>query len=66
MPVADKDHGQVLVRLVRGDGNEDLVERLEPVRFVPLIGAEGWTDEEEFRNRTSQAPTARSGEQEHG
>ena len=67
MPVADKDHGQVLVRVVRGDGDEDLVESLEPVRFVPLIGAEGWADERDFHNQTSSLPpTARSGEPGRG
>ena len=43
MPVADSRFGQLLVRLTRGDDSEDKMEDLEPVRFVPLIGAEGWS-----------------------
>lgn len=44
MPVADRAGGQVLVRMVRGDDGRDAVERIQPVEFVPLIGAEGWPD----------------------
>lgn len=45
MPVADPACGQTLIRMVRGDDGNDAVESLQPVRFVPLIGAEGWSDE---------------------
>jgi protein-L-isoaspartate(D-aspartate) O-methyltransferase len=44
MPVADKDKGQVLVRMVRAGNGHDRTDHLEPVRFVPLIGAQGWPD----------------------
>lgn len=44
MPVADKDTGQMLVRVVRAGDGHDRTERLEPVRFVPLIGAQGWPE----------------------
>jgi protein-L-isoaspartate(D-aspartate) O-methyltransferase len=44
MPVADKDNGQMLVRVVRAGDGHDTTERLEPVRFVPLIGAQGWPE----------------------
>jgi protein-L-isoaspartate(D-aspartate) O-methyltransferase len=43
MPVCDPDSGHTLVRLTRASqGDDDLIEKLQPVRFVPLIGAEGW------------------------
>ncbi|MFW6083906.1 MAG: protein-L-isoaspartate(D-aspartate) O-methyltransferase [Gemmatimonadota bacterium] len=42
IPVGETLHLQHLVRVVRR-GDEDFeTERLEPVRFVPLIGAAGW------------------------
>ena len=42
MPVGDKE-GQVLIR-VRREGNRFNREELETVRFVPLIGQGGWSD----------------------
>lgn len=45
MPVADKDRGQMLVRVVRAGNGHDRTDQLEPVRFVPLIGAQGWPDD---------------------
>lgn len=42
MPVADKHQGQMLVRVVRAGNGHATTESLEPVRFVPLIGAPGW------------------------
>lgn len=47
MPVADPACGQALIRMVRGDDGKDRVENIQSVRFVPLIGAEGWSDEKE-------------------
>jgi protein-L-isoaspartate(D-aspartate) O-methyltransferase len=44
MPVADRDRGQALVRMIRGDDGDDRVQKILPVQFVPLIGAEGWAD----------------------
>lgn len=39
------DHGsQQLLRGIKREGGEFQVEVLEPVRFVPLIGDEGWND----------------------
>jgi protein-L-isoaspartate(D-aspartate) O-methyltransferase len=46
MPVEDASCGQALVRMVRGDDGNDHVESIQPVRFVPLIGAEGWPSRE--------------------
>lgn len=45
MPVEDAAEGQSLICMVRGNDGEDHVESMQPVRFVPLIGAEGWPDE---------------------
>jgi protein-L-isoaspartate(D-aspartate) O-methyltransferase len=42
MPMGDP-HNQMLIRLTRRAEGDDTVEELYPVRFVPLIGAEGWT-----------------------
>ena len=44
MPVADKDRGQLLVRVVRALDGHDRTESLKPVRFVPMIGAQGWPE----------------------
>lgn len=38
------DDGQFLVRLTAGDGGK--LEKLYPVRFVPLIGIEGWSPDD--------------------
>ena len=46
MPVSDKEMGQVLVRVIRAGDGRDRTESLEPVRFVPLIGAQGWPESE--------------------
>lgn len=43
MPVGDRDEQQ-LVRVVRAP-NGIQTETLGPVRFVPLVGADGWSDE---------------------
>jgi protein-L-isoaspartate(D-aspartate) O-methyltransferase len=52
MPVADPRYGQALVRMIRGVDGHDRVESIEPVRFVPLIGVEGWPDEQAWRRST--------------
>lgn len=44
MPLAHSSFGQSLIRMTRGDNGEDRMEDLQPVRFVPLIGAEGWSE----------------------
>ncbi len=51
MPVSDPECGQALVRMVRGDDGKDRVESIQPVRFVPLIGAEAWPDEQAWLAR---------------
>jgi len=45
MPVGPGGRHQRLVRVTRTDSQEYRYEDLEEVAFVPLIGAEGWTDE---------------------
>jgi protein-L-isoaspartate(D-aspartate) O-methyltransferase len=42
MPVGDAWYGQHLVRVRRRADGTLGEERLEPVAFVPLIGAQGW------------------------
>jgi protein-L-isoaspartate(D-aspartate) O-methyltransferase len=43
MPVGETQGGQSPVRVVRADEHEYEYEDLEEVAFVPLIGAEGWS-----------------------
>ena len=43
MPVSGAGLDQSLVRLTLRPGGQDIVERLCPVRFGPLIGVEGWS-----------------------
>jgi protein-L-isoaspartate(D-aspartate) O-methyltransferase len=43
MPV-ESGRGQRLVRVVRTEAHEYEYQDLEPVAFVPLIGAEGWPE----------------------
>lgn len=42
IPVSEGPDDQVLVRLTSRDGAREKLEKLCPVRFVPLIGSEGW------------------------
>ncbi|MEK7993567.1 MAG: protein-L-isoaspartate(D-aspartate) O-methyltransferase [Planctomycetota bacterium] len=58
MPIADRQCGQALVRMIRGDDGKDRVESIQPVHFMPLIGAEGWPDDE--RSAIGQISTARN------
>lgn len=44
IPIGSRQEGQELVRVTRLFGGEYKRERLGGVRFVPLIGAEGWLD----------------------
>lgn len=44
MPLAHSSFDQSLIRMTRGNNGEDRMEDLQPVRFVPLIGAEGWSE----------------------
>jgi protein-L-isoaspartate(D-aspartate) O-methyltransferase len=43
MPLSESELEQTLVRLVRSSNHDDTLEKLYPVRFAPLIGAEGWS-----------------------
>jgi protein-L-isoaspartate(D-aspartate) O-methyltransferase len=45
MPVGPKAGAQRLVRVVRTADDRWDEEELEPVRFVPLVGREGWDGE---------------------
>jgi len=44
IPVGDFIHHQRLVKLVRRGEHDFSEQELEPVRFVPLIGEQGWAD----------------------
>jgi protein-L-isoaspartate(D-aspartate) O-methyltransferase len=45
MPVGEPDSVQTLVKVTRSDADEYEQEELGPVRFVPLIGKDGWPEE---------------------
>jgi len=45
MPVGEPDAVQILVKVTRTAEEDYEQEELGPVRFVPLIGREGWSDE---------------------
>jgi protein-L-isoaspartate(D-aspartate) O-methyltransferase len=61
MPVSDELAGQVLVRITRESETEYRQEPLTDVRFVPLIGEQGWRDEDARILRAPRRPH-RSGE----
>jgi protein-L-isoaspartate(D-aspartate) O-methyltransferase len=42
MPLGESDFDQMLVRYTRLPDSGEALEKLFPVRFVRLIGAEGW------------------------
>jgi protein-L-isoaspartate(D-aspartate) O-methyltransferase len=44
MPVGEPDWVQKLVKVTRGPAGKLIKEDLGGVRFVPLIGEEGWAD----------------------
>ena len=44
MPVGDPGWIQKLVKVTKGPGGNLITEDLGGVRFVPLIGEEGWSD----------------------
>ena len=44
MPVGAVAYDQSLIRVFRAETGDDRRETLEPVAFVPLIGAQGWPE----------------------
>jgi protein-L-isoaspartate(D-aspartate) O-methyltransferase len=60
MPVEDESCGQVLVRMVRGDHGKDRIDQIFAVSFVPLIGAEGWADEQAWLAKAASGSRDRS------
>jgi protein-L-isoaspartate(D-aspartate) O-methyltransferase len=65
IPVGANQRAQELVRVVRVSKDEYRSEDLADVRFVPLIGEEGWTDargESRAPGRRTPRPVARSDE----
>lgn len=47
LPVGPDEHSQVLVRVTRESDSEYREEALGDVRFVPLIGQQGWAHEDD-------------------
>ena len=60
IPVGDADTVQTLLRITRTGADSWDEEKLGAVRFVPLIGAEGWT-EDGRRSASSHVPAQNSG-----
>ena len=58
IPVGDVVHHQRLVRIVRRGEHDFSEQELEPVRFVPLIGEQGWADT--TTKRSKRAPKKQS------
>ena len=56
IPVGPTRFEQRLVRVTRTDGGFE-EEQLEPVRFVPLIGEEGWRESENPGPAATAAPS---------
>lgn len=46
VPIGPDEDSQVLTKVTRGPGTDIHSEPLGAVRFVPLIGAQGWPDED--------------------
>jgi protein-L-isoaspartate(D-aspartate) O-methyltransferase len=44
IPIGDIVHHQRLVKITKRDEHDFFEQELEPVRFVPLIGQQGWAD----------------------
>jgi protein-L-isoaspartate(D-aspartate) O-methyltransferase len=57
MPVGEGRELQKLVRLTRQPDGSFSSEDLEDVRFVPLIGAQGWQAEEAWDGRGARTPS---------
>jgi len=57
MPVGEGRELQKLVRVTRRRDGRSVSEDLGDVRFVPLIGAQGWDAEAEWDGRATRAPS---------
>jgi len=57
MPVGEGRELQKLVRITRQRDGRYASEDLGDVRFVPLIGAQGWEDEQPWTGRVARAPS---------
>lgn len=56
MPVGTSSHGQRLIRLTRRSPTQLEREEIVGVRFVPLIGAQGWSDAEAHEQTRGTEP----------
>jgi protein-L-isoaspartate(D-aspartate) O-methyltransferase len=59
IPVGSAERSQTLLKLTRQDQTEYKSEELGAVRFVPLIGAQGWSEKPQGKfqqNRPQRAP----------
>ena len=65
IPVGADPRAQELVRVTRIAQSEYRREDLADVRFVPLLGAEGWAPEEEAPARVRRAPPAGAGREQN-
>ena len=51
--------------MIRGNDGHDRVESIQPVRFVPLIGSEGWPDEQAWLASMHEGAGSRSRFENH-
>lgn len=51
MPVGDTPRAQSLIKVTRAGAADFVAEDLGAVAFVPLIGAHGWREEDDYRRR---------------
>ncbi len=61
MPISEGPLEQVLVRVTHSAEHGDRMEKICPVRFVPLIGQEGWSPAERSHAGTPSTAPSRSG-----
>lgn len=64
IPVGTDQRSQELVRVIRISANEYRSEDIADVRFVPLIGEEGWTTAKSDRTQARRAPRPVSSDEE--
>jgi protein-L-isoaspartate(D-aspartate) O-methyltransferase len=61
MPVGDRERFQQLTRVTRASEDDWRTEELESVRFVPLIGGEGWDEDETAARETGRPASIAAG-----
>lgn len=66
IPVGSDESSQLLVRLIREDETQFREEDLASVRFVPLIGEQGWLADTSQAQRSDWSPACQDAGLSHG